>query len=315
MKAFVFKPIYVERVWGGQKIGELFRRDLPAGRKIGEAWELVDRPEACNEVLSGPGVKAGTNETLHTLWETRRKEVFGTSAPDSARFPILIKILDAQADVCVQVHPRAVAGLEPKTEMWYFLEAGKSPIYAGFRKGVTRKQFEKSLRTPELVPLLHELKPKNGDALFLPTGRIHGLRAGHVFFEVQQSSDTTYRIDDWGYRDENGNERALHLDEAMRSITFDDFEPGFVEGDGAHLIDCPFFGVDRLFLEPGEFQTRVSDPATFEYHFLARGEVSLDGQNFRRCDNWLVPANAGCYSVKALEKGAELLVIRWGKQA
>jgi mannose-6-phosphate isomerase len=312
---FLFKPIYVERPWGGRKIGRLFGRDLPEDKKIGESWELVDRPEACNEIVSGPGIAIGSHETLHTLWVTRRAEVFGSGSPDTARFPILIKILDAQANVCVQVHPRPGPGVEPKTEMWYFLEAAATPIYAGFKKGVTRERFEKALRTPELVPLLHELRPRDGDALFLPSGRIHGLCAGHVFFEVQQNSDTTYRIDDWGYRDEQGRERPLHLEESMKSIFFDDFEPRFVESDGEHILDCPFFAVDRLFLKPGESQKRTGDSSGFEYHFLARGELKLDGRAFQRCDNWLIPASAGSYTLEALGNGAELLVIRWGGKA
>ena len=313
---FLFKPLYVERPWGGQKIGRLFGRDSPGNKKIGESWELVDRPEACNEILSGPGIGNGSRQTLHTLWETRRTEIFGSSAPDTARFPVLIKILDAQANVCVQVHPRPGPGVEPKTEMWYFLEtASGAPIYAGFKKGVTRERFEKALRTPDLVPLLHTLNPRKGDALFLPSGRIHGLSAGHVFFEVQQNSDTTYRIDDWGYRDEQGRERPLHLEESMKSILFDDFEPQFVRSDGEHILDCPYFSVDRACFNPGESRTRTIAPSSFEYHFLACGELNLDGRAFQRCDNWLIPAGADPCLLEAGANGAELLIIRWGGMA
>jgi mannose-6-phosphate isomerase len=102
MTPYLFKPITMERPWGGRKINELFGRELPSEKKIGESWELVDRSEACSEVLSGPGFDSAKPETLHTLWQEKRQEVFGTRAPDVERFPILIKILDAQANLSIR---------------------------------------------------------------------------------------------------------------------------------------------------------------------------------------------------------------------
>ena len=107
MNAYFFKPIFQERIWGGHNLATLFGRSLPEGKKIGESWELVDRPEACSEIVSGPGLAPGTHQNLHTLWQEKRMEVFGTRAPDLARFPILIKLLDGQDNLSVQVHPPA----------------------------------------------------------------------------------------------------------------------------------------------------------------------------------------------------------------
>ena len=160
MNAYFFKPIFQERIWGNQKLKELFGRAVPEGKKIGESWELVDRPEACSEIESGPGIAPGTRQNLHTLWQDKRTEVFGTKAPDLARFPILIKLLDCQDNLSVQVHPpQGTKDGEPKTEMWYFLETTpEAKIYVGLKKGVTRDKFEKAIGTPELAGLLGTVK-------------------------------------------------------------------------------------------------------------------------------------------------------------
>jgi mannose-6-phosphate isomerase class I len=165
MNAYFFKPIYQERIWGGHHLAELFGRTLPEGKKIGESWELVDRPEACSEIESGPGIAPGTHQNIHTLWQDKRVDVFGTRAPDLARFPILIKVLDCQDNLSVQVHPPPGHEGEPKTEMWYFLESTpEAKIYAGLKNGVTREGFEKAIGTPELPKLLSDLHPQQSDA-------------------------------------------------------------------------------------------------------------------------------------------------------
>jgi mannose-6-phosphate isomerase len=313
MIPYIFKPICVERPWGGQKIRELFGRELPEGKPIGESWELVDRPEACSDVISGPGVKPGTRQTLHTLWMEKRAEVFGTRAPDLARFPILIKILDASKNVSVQVHPKADPGLEPKTELWYMLEtAPGAQIYAGFKKGVTKKDYEAAAGTDRMPELLHTLTPKPSDAMFLPSGRIHALGAGIVMLEIQQNSDTTYRIFDWGFRDEQGRERPLHLAESARHLTFSDIEPQFVQPHGERVLDCPFFSVSRSFIFPGEYRVWTNDHTSFQYHFVAQGELRVETNTFKRGDSWLMPASAESYHLEPLGEGAELVTVQWG---
>jgi mannose-6-phosphate isomerase len=313
MIPYLFKPICVERPWGGRQIGELFGRDLPEGRTIGESWELVDREDACSDVLSGPGVKPGTRQTLHTLWMEKRTEVFGTRAPDLARFPILIKILDAAKNLSVQVHPQAGPGLEPKTEMWYFLEtAPEAKLYAGFKKGVTKKDYEAAAGTERMPELLHTLSPKPSDAMFLPSGRIHALGAGLVVLEVQQSSDTTYRVFDWGFRDAQGRPRQVHQGEAARHIKFADREPQFVQPHGERVVACPFFSVSRSFIYPGEYRVWTSDHTSFQYHFVAQGELRVENNSLKRGASWLMPADAESYHLEPVGEGAELVTVQWG---
>jgi mannose-6-phosphate isomerase len=314
MNPYFFKPLCQERIWGGNHLAELFGRVLPQGKKIGESWELVDRPEACSDILSGPGIAAVTRQNLHLLWQEKRKEIFGTRAPDLARFPLLIKLLDARDNLSVQVHPQPGGDAEPKTEMWYFLESTpEAKIYAGLRKGVTREKFEQAIGTPGLPQLLHDLHPQQSDAMFLPSGRVHAIGAGNVILEIQQSSDTTYRVDDWGRVDENGRPRALHREQALASIRFNDFDPQFAQPHGERVLTCPFFSVERAFIYPGEYRVWTSDHSSFQYHFLAQGELKIDDRTFKRGDSWLVSAQEESYTLEPVGEGAELVTVQWGK--
>jgi mannose-6-phosphate isomerase len=314
MNAYFFKPIYQERIWGGQQLKSLFGRGTPDGKKIGESWELVDRPEACSEIESGPGIAPGTRQNLHTLWQDKRTEIFGTRAPDLARFPILIKLLDCQENLSVQVHPQPKQDGEPKTEMWYFLDSTpEAKIYVGLKKGVSRDQFEKAIGTPELPKLLHDLHPQQSDAMFLPSGRVHAIGGGNVILEIQQNSDTTYRVDDWGRVDDQGRPRALHREQALASIRFNDFDPQFVQPHGERVLQCPYFTVERAFIYPGEYRVWTSDQTSFQYHFLAQGELKIDDRELKRGTGWFVPASAESYNLEPVGEGAELITVQWGK--
>jgi mannose-6-phosphate isomerase len=249
-----FVPIYKTRVWGGRALETLFGRELPDGQPYGESWELVDRPEAESVVLSGP--LAGT--PLHSIWKDHQREVFGPAVrrPDAPRFPVLIKVLDCRDDLSIQVHPPAAVapslGGEPKTEMWFVADAAAGArIYAGVRSGVTRSQFEAALGDGTVADCVHQLSPRTGDSLFVPSGRIHALGAGLVVFEIQQNSDTTYRVFDWNRVGLDGQPRALHIRESLASIDFTDVEPA-LGGDRGVLASCDEFRVTRA---------RTGDPA------------------------------------------------------
>jgi len=314
MNAYFFKPIYQERIWGGANLNSHFGRELPVGKKIGESWELVDRPEACSEIESGPGLMPGTHQNLHNLWQEKRVEIFGTRAPALARFPILIKLLDCQDNLSVQVHPPSGHPGEPKTEMWYFLDSKpEAKIYAGLKRGVTKEKFEQAIGTPELPSLLHSLHAAQSDVMFLPSGRVHAIGAGNVILEIQQNSDTTYRVDDWGRVDAQGHPRALQREEALDSIRFNDFEPQLAQPHGERVLQCPFFSVERAFIYPGEYRVWTSDQTSFQYHFLAQGELKIEDQVLKKGTSWLAPANAESYNLEPLGDGAELITVQWGK--
>jgi mannose-6-phosphate isomerase len=220
-----FEPIFQERVWGGRRLETLFDKSLPPGQSIGESWEIADRPGTASVIANGP--LAGHD--LRWLMQNHTGALLG-DLPHNDRFPWLAKILDAQSDLSVQVHPPAAVaaqlGGEPKTEAWYVSHAeADARLIAGLRPGVSREKFEALLGTVDFPLGLNELPVTAGDALFLPSGRLHALGAGTVVFEIQQNSDTTYRVYDWNRPGLDGQPRELHLAEALQCIDFDEVKP------------------------------------------------------------------------------------------
>jgi mannose-6-phosphate isomerase len=275
MAIWKFEPLAQERIWGGRNL-ERFGRVLPEGRKIGETWELVDRPEAQSRI-------EGAGQTLGSLWSgSERKKIFGTRSPETEHFPILIKLLDAEEKLSLQVHPPAgkakSLGGEPKTEMWFFLETQpEAEIYVGLKRGVGRVEFEKALKEGKVADCFYRQKTEPGEAMFLPSGRVHAIGAGNVILEIQQNSDTTYRVDDWGRKDEQGKSRALHVREALESIQWSDVEPAFVQPRGERLLVCDFFKVTRWWLAREEAREIVPDRGTFRFLFVADGKIQAEG--------------------------------------
>jgi mannose-6-phosphate isomerase len=250
-----FRPLYQTRVWGGRRLETVLGRALPDDRPFGESWELVDREHEQSIVAQGP--HAGT--TLHELWTTHRAAVFGECYASSMaeRFPLLIKILDCVDDLSIQVHPpaamAAALGGEPKTEMWYVAHADPGArIYAGLRRGVTKAVFERALAEGTVAATVHAIEVRTGSSLFVPSGRLHALGAGLLIYEIQQNSDTTYRVFDWNRVGLDGRPRELHVAQSLACIDFADVEPAPGPDDG-ELAASPFFRVSRV--RTGHYQT------------------------------------------------------------
>jgi mannose-6-phosphate isomerase len=286
----LFEPLAMERVWGGRHFESLLGKKLPQGAVVGELWEMVDRPEAQSVVHDG--VLRG--KTLHDLWTDQRAAIFGERhlANASTRFPLLIKLLDARERLSVQVHPplslaEELKG-EPKTECWYFLHASAgASVYAGLRKGVTREEFQRSLDEGTVEERLHRAPVLTGESIFIPSGRLHAIGEGLVIVEVQQNSDTTYRVFDWNRKGLDGKPRDLHVEESLASIDFGDFEPAISPASQPLVADCPFFRVEKKLLP-------VPAPAAANGDFsiitCLTGEVECSGTNLRPGGFMLVPA-------------------------
>jgi len=171
--------------------------------------------------------------TLHWLMQHCPAGLLGPRHTFPARFPLLIKIIDARHTLSLQVHPPAAVaarlGGEPKTEMWYVARAGpKGELFVGLKKGVTRAEFERKLASQTVAQCFHRIPVQEGDAMFLPSGRVHALGAETVIFEIQQNSDTTYRVFDWNRMDLDAKPRELHVPQSLASIDFADFEPALL---------------------------------------------------------------------------------------
>ena len=285
----VFTPIFRERIWGGPKLAELFGKQLPAGKRIGESWEIVDRPEAQSVVANGP-LKG---KTFHELWSQHRKEIFG-NVPKSPRFPLLIKLLDAREKLSLQVHPpEKVAGKlggEPKTECWYVAAAEpNAELLVGFKRSTPQKDFDRALRSGSAADHVHTIKVKAGDAMFLPAGRFHGIGGGNVLVEVQQNSDTTYRVFDWNRVDEStGKPRQLHVDQALECIDFNDVAPDLVKPDGEVIVRNELFEIQKWNLNsPRE----VTTAGKFAIVGCLTGALSCANVDLRPGEFFLAPAS------------------------
>ena len=256
---FVFQPIFKDRIWGGRELERLYAKKIPAGKPIGESWEISDRPGDASVIANGP--LAGKD--LRWLMEDHAAEIFGEAKPAAeGRFPLLCKILDAREKLSLQVHPPASKAAElkgePKTEMWFITDAApNASLYVGLKHGVTRAEFEKKIADGSVADCFHRIPVKAGDSMFLPSGRVHAIGDGLVIFEIQQNSDTTYRVFDWNRVGLDGKPRELHIAQSLASIDFNDFEPKLVPANYRNaanfkfrqLVEDPLFNVQELVFE------------------------------------------------------------------
>ena len=294
---FQFKPIYQERVWGGRTLATFLGRQLPGTAPIGESWEIVDRPEA-QSVVAG-GQEAG--KTLRGLLETRSEEIMGPRWPRARPFPILVKWLDCRDRLSVQVHPPAriaqSLGGEPKTENWYFAhtDAGAA-VYAGLRAGVTRESFERAIAAGTVEQCLDRLAVRAGDSLLIHSGTMHAIDAGNVILEIQQNSDTTYRVYDWGRMGLDGKPRTLPVRESLESMSANTAPALRLLHGGSLLVQCPEFTFRRQELRAGEQLDFVRGEQA-RILSVAGGELE-GGGTLRLGDNVLLPL-AGEFSFTA----------------
>jgi len=271
----LFKPIYKDYIWGGERILQVFNRNEPPG-KYAESWEVSDHPDGMSVVDGGPL----EGKTLHELFIEEKDALMGKDA-HFEQFPLLIKIIDAQQNLSVQVHPDDLAaakyGGEAKTEAWVVLDAAKdSVVYAGLKKLFPKEQIVQKLATKEILSLMRTLPIKKGDVIFIPGGRLHAIGSGSMVFEVQQSSNTTYRVYDF----ERG--RPLHLEEAKRVIHYDDdldpmISPTELEKTKAYtrseLIRNPFFIIEKWTINQTIPWKKLEEK--MEILFILEGECSL----------------------------------------
>ena len=206
---FKFEPHYFERVWGGQSLKEILSRKIPSNQKIGEAWDLVDR-EGCESLISLPQT---SSNSIRNLLESHSEEIMGPGWDKHRRFPILVKWLDCTDRLSLQVHPpssiASSLGGEPKTENWYILSASEEAgLFLGLKNGTTKQDFLHALENEELELVCNRLNSRAGSSVLVESGRMHAIDAGNLILEIQQNSDTTYRVYDWGRKDQFGKSRT-----------------------------------------------------------------------------------------------------------
>jgi mannose-6-phosphate isomerase len=314
-----FEPICQYRLWGGRRLAGLLTAPLPDG-PVGEAWVLSDRDDHQSRVADGP-LKG---QTISQLLARFPEQVMGKLAGRFRRFPLLLKFLDAHEMLSVQVHPGDTrtdllpAGETGKTEAWVVLEAGpKSRVYAGLKPGATEASLRQALASGGGADHLAYFTPKPGDAVFLPAGTVHALGGDIVVFEVQQNSDVTFRLSDWGHVDANtGRPRALQVDQALACIDFAKGPVGPVAPvaeattpvEREQLFQCKHFRLSRL-RGQSRFTVGAADVPRVLVCIEGAGQVEHGGATYAvgRGEVFLLPAVTGpcsfrpCTTVSVLE--------------
>ena len=313
-----FWPVYKDYIWGGDRIIRLYQRQEPPGR-YAESWEISDRPDGMSMIRNGP--LAG--KSLADVIQTAGPELLGTAVKER-RFPLLIKLIDSRDRLSVQVHPDDDTakrfGGEAKTEMWYVLDSDAGAgVFAGLKQGADEQLFRDALKSKRFRELLTFVPVSRGDAVFVPGGRVHAIDAGCLLLEVQQNSNTTYRIYDWDRVGSDGKPRELHINEALRVIRWKESSvaktpPRKLDSIGSNerweVIRCAYFRMERMVLKS---RCRCAgDERTFQALFVPKAGVTLhwDGQSLPLPPgtSCLVPASLReCFIEPA---GAESEVLR-----
>ncbi len=318
---FTFEPLFKERVWGGRNIERLYGKPLPPNQVIGESWEITDRPEGVSVITNGP--LAG--KSLRWVMEHHAAELLGADRASVKSFPLLVKILDAQDKLSLQVHPPAGKAKElkgePKTEMWFIADATPdADLFVGLKRGISRPEFERKVRDGSVAECFHHLPVKPGDVMFLPSGRVHAIGAGNVIFEIQQNSDTTYRVFDWNRVGLDGKPRELHIEQSLASIDFNDFEPPLIRSEYSrnetfavrYLVDDPLFRTNAWQIKRAQrFYVSSKLPQIFG---IVGGRLIVSGNGvevpLKAGDFCLVPAAMERISLRA-ETQVELLHVEF----
>jgi mannose-6-phosphate isomerase len=320
-----FTPVLRDYIWGGRRLETLFGRELPPGI-VAESWEISGHPSGSTPAANGPWAGHLLPEILDTLGE----RLAGTRARwalDRGRFPLLIKLLDANQDLSLQVHPGDAYALAHendlgKAEMWYVLHAEpEADLILGLEPDVTAKRLLEALATGDTEAVLRSLPVKAGQAVDVPAGTLHALRAGLVVTEIQQNSDATYRVHDWGRVGADGKPRPLHLDRAMAVTDFGRIPPGIVlptplydlEGVRAYeLVRNDYFVVEEVIFRPGASYIGWCEGASLEIWGCMRGKIRVewtgDPLELPAVRYTLLPAVLGQYSVTATEDSVCLRV-------
>jgi mannose-6-phosphate isomerase len=316
----LFEPVLKDYLWGGRNLAKLGRA-LPPDGVIAESWEIAAHADGATLALNGPYAGKALTEIRAELGLA----LIGTRsawAQKRGKFPLLIKLLDAAQPLSVQVHPHDDYALEHegnelgKTEMWVVLDARPgAELILGVKAGTTRERFRNALLAGQAEPLLHRVPVRVGDHLCVPAGTVHAIMGGLLIAEIQQNSNTTYRVFDWGRVGADGKPRALHIDKALDVIDFAAVEPTVCppeliahEGGCARYLLCRnrYFVTERVDLAPAAAYQGRCDGSTVEIWGVIAGEARVGGEALESVRFALLPAAMGDFTVTT-SRGATLL--------
>lgn len=313
-----FDPILKRLIWGGRRLETHLGKPIGPEADYAESWEIADHREDVSKVAEGPL----SGKSLRELIKADPAGVLGSALADRRQFPLLVKFLDANAVLSVQVHPddakgRRLANDNGKTETWVILHADPGALlYAGLREGVSRDDFAQALESGNVEPLLHRFEPKAGDCILIPAGTVHAIGAGIVLAEFQQMSDATFRVFDWGRVGPDGKPRALHLAQALEATDFDAGPVSAVVPIGEDhpwgrleiLSRSDYFALERLHLNAPTAIGRA-DRFTIVQGIAGEAEMEQGGRVWKVStgQTWLLPAAIGACPLRPINGEAVIL--------
>ncbi len=305
-----FKPIFKEKLWGGQKIKTILGKDFGDLDNCGETWELSGVRGNISEISNGP--LAGIN--LSDLLKKEKEQLVGKAIYDQFQneFPLLIKFIDAAQDLSVQVHPDDALAKERhngfgKTEMWYILQADKeATLINGFSKNSNKEEYVNALNSGKLMYLLHKEEVSVGDVYYLPAGRVHTIGKGLLLAEIQQTSDLTYRIYDFDRKDKDGKTRELHTELALEAINFK--KPEQLKSEYSNepnmanpIVSTPYFSTNKLYLNEVKKMNRF-ELDCFKIYIGIGGSGTIANEPIKFGEVILVPASMKSYVIEPDER-------------
>lgn len=313
----LFKPIYKESIWGGEKLKHLLNKSFTSNA-IGESWELSGVEGFVSEVSNGEY----SGKSLNALLDEFPSEILGNKVHQKlgTKFPLLFKYIDAHQDLSIQVHPNDELAFKRhhsygKTELWYVLDADKKArIIAGFKEKSNTEEYLKHLKSKSLESILNTIYPKQGDAFMLDAGTVHAIGAGLVVAEIQQTSDITYRIYDFDRKDKDGNYRELHVDLALEAINYNKIDCQMkyskIENQSNQILHCQYFTTN--FIPLNNAIQVVKDGQSFTVYMCIEGNFELILNNviytFTKGDTVLIPAILKSYCIKGKASLLEIYI-------
>ena len=305
INAVKLKPAFKDYLWGGNRLKTEFGKQTEL-ETVAESWELSVHPDGESTLCDG---------TLLSQYITR--EMLGKNAQRFEYFPILIKFIDAKTNLSVQVHPSDSYALENegeygKTEMWYVLDATPDAfLYYGFKKDITKNEYKDAIQNNTLCDILNRVEVKKGDVFFIPAGTVHAIGGGCLICEIQQNSNTTYRVYDYNRRDKDGNMRPLHIDKALEVSCLSE-SPKLTptrDDDDVTLAECEYFTVRRLKIKD-EKKLCITDKS-FHSLIVTNGSGSIGDMSFTKGDSIFIPA---CESEYTLSGDCEIILSYIGEE-
>lgn len=302
MSVFKLRPSCKDYIWGGHRLVEEYGKEYE-GEILAETWELSCHPDGPSTIVNG----AYAGKTLEEYIEEAGKEVLGKNCRRFRDFPILIKFIDAKQNLSIQVHPDNRYALKNegqygKTEMWYVMDAGKDAfLYYGFKKEISKEEFARRIQEDTLLEVLNAVPVQKGDVLFIESGTIHAIGEDILIAEIQQNSNVTYRVYDYGRVGKDGKKRDLHIEKALAVTN----RVPLIKSKSSypHVADCDYFTVDKLNLD-GQMMRRmegyVSEESFVSILILdGEGTVSCgDEVTYKKGDSLFLPAGSGTYVIE-----------------